>query len=105
MQCRRGLFASLWVFCAASHHVREVAHTVAEKHDSTVVSVDIAWCTAHVHACSTRKNAGLTAFSSRFFPDMQAASCKIILSHTIIITLWVSARGFFSLPFFRIGPK
>ena len=111
------------VFFAACHHVRVV--TVYSRCMYMYMDMYSVWtwtCTQYmfIRRCGqcghrvvhktcvldAKKCMTFTAFSSRFCPDMQAASCKITLSHTIITALCVSGmKKWVSASFLRIGPK
>ena len=87
---------------------------------SIVCTCTCVYCTLYIQYCGqcghrvvhntcvrdTKKCRTITAFSSRFCLDMQAASWKIFLSHTITITLCVSGmKKWVSARFLRIGLK
>ena len=65
---------ALYITCIVYLYCVQCGHRVAHK-----------TCVNDTKKCRT-----LTAFSLRLCPDMQAASRKIILSHTFIITFCVS---------------
>ena len=68
-----------------------LVHMHCTLHIVYLYCVQCGHCLAHKTCVNdTKKCRTLTAFSLRLCPDMQAASRKIILSHTFIITLCVS---------------